>query len=366
MSSGLPDERLNSWKEIATYLGRGVRTVQRWEREEGLPVHRLIHEKRGNVYARREELAAWWESRRRTLAAEPPDALDSETQPGMPRLERATVTSAMTAWPALSSDARLIAFVSDGGVDGTTPQIWVQQIGGAALRLTTGEREYSHLSFSSDDTRIIFTPADHDGQHVYEIRTLGGELRLLQRGARCGPLSPDGRWLACVPRDGVAVRVAARGGVGFRTIGADLVDVSCITWTADSRSVIVHVRSGPTAEPDWWIVPIDGNPLVNTNVTRAFRDAGMFTLPSGVAWMDDSLVFAAAGSRTKGVHLYRQRLAPATCQPTGGAEQLTSGSESTWLPSAGGRRLAFLSSRADMNLWSVAVDAGPGRAMGPL
>src|SRR5690242_13149762 len=59
MSSGPPDDRLDSWKEIATYLGRGVRTVQRWEREEGLPVHRLAHEKRGNVYARREELAAW-------------------------------------------------------------------------------------------------------------------------------------------------------------------------------------------------------------------------------------------------------------------------------------------------------------------
>ena len=37
-------DRLDSWKEIAAYLGRGVRTVQRWEREEGLPVHRLAHE----------------------------------------------------------------------------------------------------------------------------------------------------------------------------------------------------------------------------------------------------------------------------------------------------------------------------------
>jgi hypothetical protein len=56
--------RLDSWKEIAAYLGRGIRTVQRWEREEGLPVHRLLHEKRGSIYARRDELAAWWESRR--------------------------------------------------------------------------------------------------------------------------------------------------------------------------------------------------------------------------------------------------------------------------------------------------------------
>ena len=52
--------------------------------------------------------------------------------PVAPRLERVTWTSALTSWPALSSDARLIAYVSDAGQDGTTPQIWIQQIGGAA------------------------------------------------------------------------------------------------------------------------------------------------------------------------------------------------------------------------------------------
>src|SRR3954463_10845884 len=45
--------RLDSWKEIAAYLRRGVRTVQRWERDEGLPVHRLAHGKRGRGYAPR-------------------------------------------------------------------------------------------------------------------------------------------------------------------------------------------------------------------------------------------------------------------------------------------------------------------------
>ena len=365
MSSGLPDDRLDSWKEIATYLGRGVRTVQRWERDEGLPVHRLTHEKRGNVYARREELAAWWESRRRTLAAQP-DPADTESPSGLPRPERATLTSAMTARPALSSDARLSAFVSDGGADGTTPQIWVQQVGGSALRLTTGEREYSYLSFSPDDTRLVFTAADGAGQHVYEIPTLGGEPRLLQRDAKCGEVSPDGKWLACVSRDGMAIRIAARGGAGYRTIAAELVGVSCITWTDQSRSVVVHARSGPAAGPDWWIVPVDGGPPINTGVTRAFRDAGMFTLPTGVAWVENSLVFAAAGLRGKGVFLYRQRVTPITYQPVGTPQQLTSSSELTSLPRVAGRRLAFLSSRADMNLWSVTVDAGSGAAAGPL
>ena len=49
-----PEDRLDSWKEIAAYLGRGLRTVQRWEREEGLPVHRLTHEKRA-AYMREEK-----------------------------------------------------------------------------------------------------------------------------------------------------------------------------------------------------------------------------------------------------------------------------------------------------------------------
>jgi Tol biopolymer transport system component len=365
MSSEPPNERLDSWKEIAAHLGRGVRTVQRWEREEGLPVHRLAHDRGGNVYARREELAAWWGSRRRTLAVQTPEQAQADAKPAVPRLERATLTSGMTAWPALSSDARFIGFISDGGIDGTTPQIWIQQIGGSALRLTTGDRQYSHLSFSPDDTRIIFTGTDEAGQNVYEMPTLGGEPRLLQRDARFGAVAPDGRWLACVPRDGVAVRVAARGGVGFRTIASELVDVSCVTWTSDSRSVIVHARRGPALEPDWWIVPVDGGPLVNTGVTRLFREAGMFTLPSGVAWVDDSLVFSAAGSNVKGICLFRQRITPSTFQASGSPEQLTTGTEAAWLPSAARGRLAFLSSRAEMNLWSVSVDAVKGTAVGP-
>jgi hypothetical protein len=59
-----PARRLDSWKEIAVYLNRDVTTVQRWEKREGMPVHRHVHEKRGSVYALPEELDAWVESRR--------------------------------------------------------------------------------------------------------------------------------------------------------------------------------------------------------------------------------------------------------------------------------------------------------------
>jgi len=53
---------LNSWKEIATYLGRGVRTVQRWEAELHLPVHRPRGKTRSAVVAFRQELDDWLQS----------------------------------------------------------------------------------------------------------------------------------------------------------------------------------------------------------------------------------------------------------------------------------------------------------------
>src|SRR5690349_7880049 len=65
-----PEDRLDSWKEIATYLGRDVTTVQRWEKREGMPVHRHVHDKRGSVYALQSELDGWRESRRERLEAE--------------------------------------------------------------------------------------------------------------------------------------------------------------------------------------------------------------------------------------------------------------------------------------------------------
>jgi len=55
--------RLDSWKEIATYLKRGVRTVRRWEREEGLPVRRHVHGKQATIYAFAQEIDRWLEGR---------------------------------------------------------------------------------------------------------------------------------------------------------------------------------------------------------------------------------------------------------------------------------------------------------------
>jgi TolB-like protein/lipopolysaccharide biosynthesis regulator YciM len=68
-----PDARLDSWKEIASYLKRDIRTVQLWEKKEGLPVHRHTHASRASVYAFAGEVDSW-QVARRTKLEEPPEA----------------------------------------------------------------------------------------------------------------------------------------------------------------------------------------------------------------------------------------------------------------------------------------------------
>jgi TolB-like protein/Flp pilus assembly protein TadD len=70
--------RLESWKEIAVYLGRDVTTVRRWEKGEGLPVHRHLHNKLGSVYAYTTELDAWRSNRAPAAAM---DAADTRPVP---------------------------------------------------------------------------------------------------------------------------------------------------------------------------------------------------------------------------------------------------------------------------------------------
>ncbi len=76
-STQWPQARLDSWKEVAAFFRREVRTVQLWEKSEGLPVRRQYHKKAGSVYAYRHELEAWWIARSAAIAgygksSEPP------------------------------------------------------------------------------------------------------------------------------------------------------------------------------------------------------------------------------------------------------------------------------------------------------
>ena len=82
-------KRLDSWKEIAAYLNRDVTTVQRWEKREGMPVYRHVHDKRGSVYAVPEELNAWREQRRSVVDGQPEAVETGEHVPSATHVDRA-------------------------------------------------------------------------------------------------------------------------------------------------------------------------------------------------------------------------------------------------------------------------------------
>src|SRR5436853_3888283 len=71
-------KRLDSWKEIADYLGRDVRTAMRWERSLGLPVHRVPGGLRGGVFALVEEIDSWLQALNHQL---PEPALNATDAP---------------------------------------------------------------------------------------------------------------------------------------------------------------------------------------------------------------------------------------------------------------------------------------------
>jgi Tol biopolymer transport system component len=392
-------DRLDSWKEIASFLGRGVRTVQRWEREEGLPVHRLEHARRGSVFAYREELTLWWESRKTTLAGAPSVAESSGATrtpvskravailavftlatavsvliagyarqadpPAQYRVERLTSTAGVTGWPAISSDGRLVAYTSDGGSDGAAFQIWIQRVGGEAAKLTECASPCRDLSFSADGTRLLYTARDGAGDSLYDVPVAGGASRLARPAARGGRWSPDGRWLAFISTDAAGgLSVASADGARVRALAKDLAVGDFAVWSPDGKQLLVRARRDPADEPDWWVVDPDTGAAHDTKVLRWLRQrgfAGRWHTDIPPAWAEQgSLVFS------DGSNLWRQGLTAGAVGPRGEPEQLTRGALMAWFAAAGGGRVAFVSSNPDVNLRSVAIDPHSGVTFGPL
>jgi TolB-like protein/Flp pilus assembly protein TadD len=135
--------RLESWKEIAAYLGRDVTTVRRWEKGEGLPVHRHLHNKLGSVYAFTTELDAWRNNRAPAAATDAPD-----TPPPVPesvRLGRHGRMAAVLAAITLILAAGVIWLVRERTAK-STASLAIRSLAVLPLANFSGNSEQDYLS----------------------------------------------------------------------------------------------------------------------------------------------------------------------------------------------------------------------------
>ncbi len=106
--SGQAHERVNevlsSWKEIASYLNRGVRTVQRWESMLGMPVHRPAKKSRSAVLAFRSELEQWLKND--TVAGEV-NRSATRDDPPPPRITLSDLQRSVERCESLRSEMRI-------------------------------------------------------------------------------------------------------------------------------------------------------------------------------------------------------------------------------------------------------------------
>src|SRR5258706_4737402 len=151
--------RLESWKEIAAYLGRDVTTVRRWEKREGLPVRRLHHSRLGSVYAYAAELDAWRD--KRVLTAET-DATDVRQVSAVVRSGAHARKVAALAALALALVAGLIWLVHERStIQRASASGGIRSLAVLPLQNFSGNPEQDYLSDGMTEALIARLSAIH-------------------------------------------------------------------------------------------------------------------------------------------------------------------------------------------------------------
>jgi Tol biopolymer transport system component len=376
-STSLPpsNERLESWKEIAAYLKKGVRTVQRWERVEGLPVRRLGQDRTGFVFAYKSELDAWWLEQSRGIVTQPES--NASAQPAKTRTNwylpaiLATVTAALlwtaivwkpwraapivyrpipltsehglAAQPSFSPDGRQIAYVWEP--PGGRPSIYVKTIGfESSNRLTAGEQAEGSPAWSPDGRFVAFlrSVSPKPAFALMLIPAAGGQENQIAELTVFGGLSwsADGKWLIAtdgLPKEKSIVAVSVATGAKHALTKPSDFGYTGAALSPDSRRLIFS-QSSPGQSPIYELA-------IGANLTPRGEPR---PLP-GKVWPrelvvapDAKTVIFTDGSWEEGIDLWRLRLSWGA-QP----ERILTTSHRCFTPalSPDGRRLAFAVNR---------------------
>ena len=270
--------RLDSWKKIAAHFNRDVKTVQRWEHREGMPVHRHVHDKQGSVYAFRSELDLWWQSRRGKLPDSPdrqPEFLSApppvHSSPASPKAPQTPDTAIApdsqasrfmrlikrpSAWAATIVALLLLIYaVLRFGHPAETA--WRNPLVNATFTRLTDWPGIEQAAEISPNGRWVSFLADHDGQMDVWLTQIGsGSYRNVTHGNRIELVNPLIRILD-FSGDGSLVTVWTRSSDGSHPedinlmaapiAGGELRDflsgVAEVAWSHDRGQIVYHTTA---------------------------------------------------------------------------------------------------------------------------
>ena len=328
--------RLDSWKEIAAYLRRDVTTVQRWERREGMPVHRHQHDKMGSVFAFASELDAWTKSR--SLGGGPADAAkhveqsEKEVRPGpevAPETGGESTVQAPSPTPAIGRRRRGWFVVAACAVLAAAIAIWLVRRAAVADNPLAGARFQRLTDFDgieqaagvSRDGRFVSFHSDRDGPlDVWVTQVGSGQFLNLTRGTAPDIFNPSVRTIDFSP-DGTQVTFWQRGA---RPTGEPEINV----WGVPLLGGAPHPYLEGIAEYAWsqdgtrlvYHTPGPGDPTYVREPGSVGPDRRIFSAPPGVhahfpLWApDQSFIYVVQGTLNERMDIWRIR-------PSGGAAE---------------------------------------------
>lgn len=251
-----PGDRLESWKEIAAYLRRDVTTAQRWERREGMPVHRHLHDKAGSVYAFRTELDAWVRGRRGGAPEDPNERHEATANPAPAPAAKESVPpqSRILAWALAGFFVTVIAGLvlwSSWRPARTSPR---DLLAGARFIPLTNFGGMEQAAAVSRDGRFVAFLSNREGPMAVWVTQVGtGQFYNLTRNSTRELINPSVRTLGFSP-DGSEVTFWARttGTSGRAAIGIWAVPVlggsprpyldgvAEFDWSGDGERLVYH------------------------------------------------------------------------------------------------------------------------------
>ena len=319
-----PPDRLDSWKEIAAHLHRDVTTVQRWEKREGMPVHRHVHDKAGSVYAFSAELDAWARSRKLRAIQESGTEAPAPMSQGLPHTATAKLR---IRWRiVLPVTALAVALAAGAGLwFKRNEYFWRSPIMDAQLQTVTDFEGVEPGAAISRDGHFAAFLSNRDGPMDVWVTQIGsGQFHNLTKGSAPELVNPSVRTLGFSP-DGSLVTFWARKRGGS---GGDDISV----WAVPTLGGQPRPYLEGAAEYDWshdasrlaYHTPGSGDPLFVTDGSQRAKDRLIFTAPNGIhahfpLWSpDNAFIYFVEGSLPDKLDIWR--IAPAGGNP----ERITS------------------------------------------